>query len=222
MKHYASAAMAVLLPIFAASGAAKAQQAFPFPFPFPGMSMQSAENCGTLKEQHQKLEENLGEKLLAMGLFSNGKEVFMLYGDKDAKTFTVMHAEPDASSACVKLSGEQLKVESLDARAPGFPVSFSNEDQKPVNLSDFEYLHAWKYQESLQISGVLPKGQVPSEQGDVQFRLYANTQNGKFSVVMIGDNGEPDIVASGDHFVSPELIGEKTKVAAPAPAPIAQ
>jgi hypothetical protein len=165
-------------------------------------------DCGPLTQMHTGLE-NLDEKPLAMGLLKGGQEVFMLYGDQVGHTWTVIHAKPDGSEACTKLSGEDLKVMPLETRGPGIPIALKQQTDAQKKLEEIEFKLSWKFQESLQMTG-------QSEQG--QLRVYANTDSKTFTLLIMNKEKGPRIGNVGRAFVSPEEIARKNlHVAQPAP-----
>lgn len=214
MRPYASAFAAALLSTMAAVSGATAQegppQGGPFMLPLPPELLEQLqqglrgkkESCGPLTQRHNNMK-NLGEKLQVLGVLSDG-DIFMLYGDKKGGGWTIMHGSPDGLKACTKINGPRLNILPLNERGPGIRVDFKMESGMPKDLADLEYNLMWKYQESLQLTAIIPPGQMPEQDKEVQLRLYANTQTGTFRVVFVNEEGVPTVPATGVHYASPE------------------
>lgn len=170
----------------------------------PGMGRNP--NCAPPQVVHKGLEENMGEKLLAMGMVAGDEQIFSFYGNKKEKSWTIIHHDVDGSKACTMSSGEGFTIAPLNTRAPGVRVNFTAPSS---DVNKLEEMLEWNQGQSLQLTADSEKGQI---------RLYANTKTGSFSVVMVSNAGKSKIISGGEMFVSPETLEASRQATPTAPA----
>lgn len=157
------------------------------------------------------LKKTAGEELMALGIIIKEPEFpdtsfFQVYGNKPEGGWTIVETGRKSKTACIMATGEKLEIAPPEKRGPGLPVSMQTSE-----LGKIEQALLWGADgdQHLQLTGQSPTG---------QFRLYANTDSRKFTLVLYNaDKDTARIVLNGEGFIPMEKLEEKLKAKITAP-----
>lgn len=153
--------------------------------------------CGPAMTVHQGLAQS-GETPVSVGVVrdkeGDAKALFLLYGDRESASWTIVLGKLTRNEACIKLSGDDLSILPAIERFQGILIADKPQARKSDSLE--------KLEDMLKKGGL--KLQLTGDSSDGQIRVYANTDSHEFALAIVKPDGKADIVALGDGFKGPE------------------